>query len=169
MNSYLAVARQDRLTLEAILEGRGGAAQSQETPRGVRAFVVGTGQMPGLDLPAGYLSGTCGVPISVVLFGVFRTSTGQTILVRELPEEIKIDSIPVDSVDKVRAKAEVAGVGEPFRAILAAARGIGLRPKQWKSSIMYSPATGRPRCLFTLLRPVNVGLPKAPSAIRCGG
>lgn len=152
VNSYLASQRlRPPVTLEALLEQAGGG-QSQDSQREVRTVVVGTGLATGLERLVSYLSTRCVVPITVVAFGVFRDASGHRILVRELPlPEPMTTPQPTDgwTIESFCAKADAAGVGAGFRAILKAAQQLPVYPRPWKGAIMYAPPGNHSRCLFT--------------------
>ena len=151
VNAYLKAHGDGDQTLRDILPG---AADGEDADRDVMMIVVGTGAVPGLERMAGFLSDRCGVPIDIVTFDVFTTASGDRILVRELtegpgPTTGTGSRRPVASLDQLFADAEEQGVGEPFRAIYAAATEIGLYARRYRWSIMYTPPSNGSRCLFT--------------------
>ena len=99
-----------------------------------------------------HLSEKYQIPISVVTFAVFETTNGSRILARELSEPELIPTIErsANSVEQICEMADTAGVGQDFRAILRAAEEIGLYPRPFKKSIMYTPPFRRNRMLFTV-------------------
>ena len=128
--------------------------ESVDDQRAVSIIVVGTGRDPGLERIVGYLASTYQVPITVVSYEVFELASGQRVLVRELTEtEVNPPappSMPQRTVEDVCALADRNGIGEGFRAILAAAQRHNLYPRPWKKSVMYAPPSKRTRALFTV-------------------
>jgi hypothetical protein len=142
--------------LDALLEERGGADKLEPTQREILLFVVGTGRAPELQRVVQFLFGRYGVPISVVLFDVFKTTSGDLLLVRETAETESIregatpSSSPALTVDAVLDLADNEGTGEILRRAVAVAgeKGLGVRP--YRTSLMFTPPSNRTRMLFTI-------------------
>ena len=171
VNAYLGLSPlNDGQTLEEILTERQVLESSQETPRDVQVFIVGTGKGSGLERMVNYLAENYRVPITVVTYEVFQTNAGQRILVRELLETelqppVRVSSHPELTVESLLARARQNGVGQAFDLLLDAAKRHNLYPKLWKSSIMFAPPANKTRCLFTVwTQPARDGRAKVYSA-----
>jgi hypothetical protein len=143
-------------SLDALLELRGGVAKLEPAEREVLLFVVGTGRAPDLQRVVQFLSGRHAVPISVVLFDVFKADGSSLLLVRETAEaESTLESAapssaPALTVDAVLQLAEAQGTGEMLRRAVAVAGEKGLRVRPYRASLMFTPPTNRTRMLFTI-------------------
>jgi Holliday junction resolvase-like predicted endonuclease len=135
-------------SLEALLQERQAEAAAESESREIEIFAVGTGKAPGLERIVEFLAQKYEMPINVVLYDVFATDDGQQILARELSEVILPPAAP--NVEIICKKADQAGVGKEFRAILEAAQRYGLHPRPYQQSIMYTPPNNRRRMLFTV-------------------
>ncbi len=135
-------------SLDALLRERQAEEDPESESREVEIFVVGTGKAPSLERVVEFLTRDFEMPISVVLYDVFEIEAGQRILARELSEVVPPPTKP--DAEAICKKADSAGVGKEFRAILEAARQHGLYPRPYKTSIMYTPPKNRARMLFTV-------------------
>jgi Holliday junction resolvase-like predicted endonuclease len=148
-NDYLSKRKEPRVpSLEALLQERQAEAAAESESREIEIFVVGTGKAPGLERMVEFLAQTYEMPINVVLYDVFATDDGQQILARELSEVILPPAAA--TVEIICKKADRAGVGKEFRAILEAAQRHGLHPRPYQQSIMYTPPDNHRRMLFTV-------------------
>ena len=92
------------------------------------------------------------IPISIVSYTTFQDKNNNMLLVREL-EEIEPNAPkttkPQITQEQLCAMADSAGIGKSFRDILTLATELGLYPRIYKTSIMYTPPFMRNRMLFT--------------------
>jgi Holliday junction resolvase-like predicted endonuclease len=139
-------------SLQALMDELGIEEDAQEGMRDIFTYVVGTGKGSGLDRIVDYLAGTFEVPISVVLYEVFKFDDGRQVLVRELTDSETIPSIASRArrtVEEVCALADRTGLGREFRRLLEAAQEHDLYPAPYKKRIRYAPPANRTRTLFT--------------------
>jgi len=140
-------------TIQTLLKERSSEDAIEPEDRDVGLMIVGVGKMIGLDRMVDYLAKQYQMPIAVVSFGAFQGEDNQMILVRELSEP-DIQPTPerqrTHSVEQICALADTAGVGESFRKILETANEVGLYPRPYRKSIMYTPPFQRNRMLFTV-------------------
>jgi hypothetical protein len=151
VNEYLRRTQPERsAVLDAIRQGR----DAEGEPREVRVYLVGAGRDRGLDRVVDLLSGTYGVPISVVSYEVYKLPDGQQVLVRELTESETTHQEAVKQAlstpEELCARADAAGIGPQFRAVLQAATRHGLYPRPFKRSLMFAPPSNHTRSLFTI-------------------
>ena len=136
-----------------LLEERSAQDAIELNNREILLMVVGTSKAPGLERMITHLSGKYQIPISVVSFSVFETNNGTRMLARELSEP-ELAPLPekrsANTVEQICEQADRDGVGKDFRAILHSAEEIGLYPRPFKKSIMYTPPFQRNRMLFTV-------------------
>ena len=141
-------------SLDNLLGKKGAANALDADTRELLLFVVGTGRAPGLERMAEYLANRFQLPISLISFDVFEPPGGEQILVRELTESdneiIATSKYKPVSAEEVCALADGSGVGNDFRKIKKTAEDIGLYPRSYKSSIMYTPPFQKNRMLFTV-------------------
>ena len=159
-------------SLDNLLGKKGAANALDADTRELLLFVVGTGRAPGLERMAEYLSNRFQLPISLISFDVFELPGGEQILVRELTESdteaIATSKYKPVSAEEVCALADGSGVGNDFRKIKKTAEDIGLYPRSYKTSIMYTPPFQKNRMLFTIWAQPEYGLLKlyvSPKAI----
>jgi Holliday junction resolvase-like predicted endonuclease len=137
-------------------ERLGGALTGEDdtSPPEVAALVVGTARDPGLERLIDFLTTDHGIAIEAVTFEVFEPGDGSMILVREIAEisrEPVIEPVPEDQrLEAVLAHAEAVGHRGLFEDLLAAGTRVGLSPRPYKHSMMFSPPTNRTRMLFTI-------------------
>jgi hypothetical protein len=79
----------------------------------------------------------------------------QEILLQELNEAVAsapaIENTDVDaSVEALCQQADEAGIGPDFRRFCATGLRLGLYPRLWKTSVMFTPPKSRNRMLFTI-------------------
>lgn len=147
-NSYL---KHRELTIQKLLDER--SAGDALDSRDVELVIVGIGKMAGLDRMTNYLANQFQVPISIISFNAFQGDDEQMLLVRELVEpnySVIAKSQKTNTVEEICALADNAGAGEIFREILSVASELGLYPRPYKKSIMYTPPFQRNRMLFTV-------------------
>lgn len=159
LEDYLSNKRKD-ISLSNLLDGRDAYHALSPDSRDLILFVVGTGRDPGLERMASFLVSQYGIPLSIVTFQVLEDSHGQAILARELSEP-KLEELPAQSqrsvlVEDVCRQADHGGIRKPFRRVLQTATSLGLYPRAWKTSIMYTPPANKTRMLFTVwAKPTN--------------
>lgn len=150
-NSYL---KTHEATIQGILRERSAEEAIEPGNRDVELVVVGVGKLIGLDRMVDYLANQFQLPISVVSFSSFRGDDNRMLLVRELSEpdyQLQTKHQRKNTVEQICVLADNAGVGERFREILAVANDLGLYPRPYKKSIMYTPPFQRNRMLFTVV------------------
>ncbi|MGA9192752.1 MAG: hypothetical protein WBZ24_13560, partial [Anaerolineales bacterium] len=140
--------------IHAILSERNASDSLEPEEREIRLIVAGTGRSEGLDRIARFLSASDDIQLSVVTFSVFQIENGRPILVREIADpEIEAPGPKrrreTLSVDEICDKADKNGIGAEFREILEVARSVGLYPRPFKRSIMYTPMDRRNVMVFT--------------------
>lgn len=141
--------------LDALLTERDAMDSLQPSQRLISMIAVGVGGAPGLERITGFLQNRFQVPIGTVLFSVFATANGESVLVREVAEEegaVRVEDArwQTANVSQQRAMAEATGFGSVVDVLIQAAtdRGLGVRP--WKRSIMITPPADGRRCLYTV-------------------
>ena len=119
--------------------------------RDVTIIVAGAGTDAGLERVVEFLA-RYDVPIRVVSFDSYRTTTGQQLLVREVIEEES--SAPDTSArHSSQSVADIAGLGadreltSAFNRIVAAAEAGGLYVRPYKVGVMLTPSSAKNRYL----------------------
>jgi hypothetical protein len=128
--------------------------QADESGREISIVVAGAGVDPGLDRVTDFLGGF-EVPIKVISFDVFEQLDGTRLLMREVLDEgegaqTASKKRKIRTVAQITETAENAGLGEPFRQLLAAAEGAGLFCRPYVHSVMVAPASNKGRFLMVL-------------------
>lgn len=141
------------LDLDALLKERDSLDALDPQNRQIFMLVVGTGRGVGLERILRFLSGY-GVPISAVLFNVFKTSQGEQILIRETAasESVKVinGKWQTNSMEKIREIAEEGGCVDIFDVLKHVAEDLGLQSRPWKRTLMFTPSSDGRRSLFTI-------------------
>ena len=142
------------LDLDKLLEDRGAADALEPEQRQLLLFVVGTGKADSLERVARFLSEPYGLPISVVLFHVFRLDDHRMCLAREVTEQ-EIPAIATGhgstlSVDAVLKLAKEFGTQAQLQRAIDLAGRKGLRVRPFKTCLMFAPPSNATRCLFTI-------------------
>lgn len=150
---------QRKLDLDLLLAERDSLDALDPQSRQIFMLVVGTGRGVGLERILRFLSGY-GVPISAVLFNVFKTSQGEQILIRETAasESAKVinNKWQTNSIEKIRDIAKEGGCVDIFDVLNQVAEELGLQSRPWKRKLMFAPPADGRRCLFTIQAvPVN--------------
>jgi hypothetical protein len=149
--------------LRALLEERDALHQLNCDQREVVLYVVGTSKAPRLEKIIDLLKKS--IPISLVVFEVFELGDGQKILLRELLEAGT--NVPQPSkksnaaaLSSLYQKADAAGIGQDFRRVCETAlNDLGLYPRLWKNSVMFTHPSMRNRMVFTIwVRPKSGNL-----------
>jgi hypothetical protein len=143
------------LSLDALLKERDAIESLDPEQREVALAVVGTGRSPGLERMSSFFAKRSTVPLSIICFDAFKLSDGRLVLAREVTESAKNVSssnksgsaIPTSEVVEL---ARRSGTGPEFDRILQVATNLGLYPRTWKTSIMYSSPENRATMLFTV-------------------
>jgi len=141
--------------IHALLSERDASDSLEPEEREIRLIVAGTGRSEGLDRIARFLGASDDIQLSVVTFSVFQSENRPPILVREITDpEIETPG-PIKrrimlSVEEICEKADQHGVGSQFREILEVAKSVGLHPRPFKRSIMYTPINRKNVMVFTV-------------------
>jgi hypothetical protein len=144
---------QKGLDLDQLLEQRGASDSLEPEQRQILLTVVGTGSAPGLERMVGFLASRHNLPISVVLFDVFKLDADRQLLAREVTQA---DSPPPPtgagtvSVAAVMALARKHGTDKQLQRAVDLARDLGLYVRPYKKSLMFTPPSNGSRMLFTL-------------------
>lgn len=143
-----------QLSLDEILKQRDATDSLDPSQRDVSLVVVGTGRSPGLERVSSFLGTRYGVPLTIVSFDVFELGDGSGVLAREVSEadtqaQAKPRGPSVTSPEVVDL-ARTYPTGISFEKIYAAATGLGLHPRPYKTSIMYTSPEYRSQMLFTV-------------------
>lgn len=142
---------------------------SDELPRDISIYVVGTGQDRGLNRLVTYLSNTYAVPITVVGYGVYELEAGRRVLIRSLRTNEQMTgqiagtskSGLTHTTEHVYERAKATGIFPALEAIDQVARRHSLYPKPFKGGIMYAPPQARNNVLVSVW-----GEPKANGLLR---
>ncbi len=143
------------LDLDELLEHREATDSLDPEKRELLLFIVGTGKAQGLERVIRFLAGRYGMPISVVLFDVFKLDD-RTLLAREVTEQETSNQVigtglrRTPTVQSVLTLAEKYGTHDQLRKAVELAERIGLSIRPWKTSLMFAPQANRTRALFTL-------------------
>jgi len=149
-NDYL---RERGITLDSLLEERSALDAIEPDNRDLVLIIAGVGKQPGMERIIDFLANQYQLPISVVSFESFEGPDGSRLLVRELSEPdyaVPEKESKIHTVEKVFNLADSVGVGKSFRTILSTGQELGLYPRPYKRSIMYTPPFQRNRMLFTV-------------------
>jgi len=149
-NDYL---REHGITINSLLEERSALDAIEPNNRDLVLIIAGVGKQPGLERIIDFLANQYQLPISVVSFESFEGPDGSRLLVRELSEPdytVPEKESKIHTVEKVCNLADSVGVGKSFRTILNFGQVLGLYPRPYKKSIMYTPPFQRNRMLFTV-------------------
>lgn len=139
--------------LDVLLEERDSLDALDPQSRQIFMLVAGTWRGAGLERILRYLSGY-GVPVSPVLFIVFKTSQGEQILIRETAasEAVKVASgkWQTNPMEKILDAAEEGGCVDIFDVLKQLAEELGLQARPWKRKLMFAPPSDGRRCLFRI-------------------
>src|SRR5439155_3520486 len=102
-------------------------------------------------------------PLSIICFDAFKLNDGGIVLAREVAETPKekqtTERQPAIPPSAVVELARSSGTGPEFERIFRVATSLGLYPRTWKTSIMYTSPENRATMLFTVwARPERGGL-----------
>jgi hypothetical protein len=129
--------------------------EEEEDSRRVSLTLVGTSQMSTVQLATHFLARSgFTIAVRVVTFDLFRSPSGQTILVREVEEPGETAASPDTGgpAESVRAKARSRGVAEPLEEFLGIAGALRLATKARPPALTKTPwRRGNPTLLY--LRP----------------
>jgi hypothetical protein len=151
---YLSKNNKD---LKTLLNNRGLSEKDLDKDKNVLIYVVGTQSASGIHTMLDFMGKKYHVPLTAVTFEVFQMENGQRILVREINEA----DLPVSkphvatqkntfTLEKMNMLADQMGIGQEFRLIYDAATRIGLYPRLYPYSIMYTHPDHKNRMLFTV-------------------
>jgi hypothetical protein len=157
--SYLA---ERKLSLDKLLEQRSAIHALKPEGREIVLMVVGTGKAPGLERLVGYLAGK--LPMSILLFHVFKLPTGELLLAREVAEqeiEPTTQKASASSVDATMALAKRHGIDSALQHAINIANALGLHVRPYKTSLMFTPPSNATRMLFTVWAKPEKGKIKA--------
>jgi hypothetical protein len=155
------------LTIDQLLEARGALHSLDPEQRQVLLVVVGTGSATGLQRVVSYLAVKHNLPISILLFHVFRLSKGQLLLAREVTEqETAVPSAgrgtkAAVSLSMPMALAKQHGLQASLQKALDLAKELGLHVRPYKTSVMFTPPSNGSRMLFTVWAKPEKGQIKA--------
>jgi hypothetical protein len=137
--------------LKTILTEWGLEFSALQKNKEVLVFLVGTKKSPGLGRMLEFLSKKYHMPITVVTFEIFQLENGERILIREFTEAdvtVKRKIKDVD-IEKICALADKTSIGAEFQLLISVARQLGIYPRAYKQSIMYTHPDHKDRMLFT--------------------
>jgi hypothetical protein len=94
------------------------------------------------------------LPLSIICFDAFELSDGRLVLAREVTDPAKTPESggprpPIPTSDVVEL-AHRSGTGPEFESVLHVATSLGLHPRTYKNSIMYTSPENRATMLFTV-------------------
>jgi hypothetical protein len=115
--------------------------------RDVAVVLAGVGVDAGLERIVAHLGGY-GMPITIVSFDAFQPAGGPLLLLREVAEEGTFAPRGRRTVDEIRARADEAGVAEPFDRFLDMAQRAGLAVQPHRVGVRIAPAGRRNRYLM---------------------
>jgi hypothetical protein len=149
-NDYL---RERGITINSLLQERSALDAIELDNRELVLIIEGVGKQPGMERIINFLANQYQLPISVISFELFEGHDGSRLLVRVLSEPdyaVPEKKSGVHNVEKVCELSDSVGIGKSFRMILSIAQELGLYPRPYKKSIMYTPPFQRNRMLFTV-------------------
>lgn len=153
-----AYLKQSGKTIHDLLETRDALEELEPENRTVKILLVGVGHDPKLDRIVRFTGDR--LPIKVVSYDAFRLADGRELLVREITEAATPPEDLAPSIADVQRAAKANGVGPMFAILLEAGKGVGLNPRPFRNSIMFTPREKRTRMLFTIwARPRKGRLP----------
>jgi Endonuclease NucS C-terminal domain len=142
------------LSLDTLLEERDAIESFDPEEREVALALVGTARSPGLERMSSFFARRSTVPLSIICFDAFELSDGRIVLAREVTESAETSksvgpraAIPTSDVVEL---AHRSGTGPDFERILHVATSLGLYPRTYKTSIMYTSPENRATMLFTV-------------------
>jgi Holliday junction resolvase-like predicted endonuclease len=149
--AYLEPRGQD---LASLLSKRQVPSALELNERQIQMFVVGIGVTADLQRVTGFLS-QYEVPITVVSYDAFVSVDGRRILCREVSDVVeapirKEGERAAVTLGDLQKQADTNGIGDGFRALVAAAEATGLYPVPYKWSVRFAPAARKSRALFTI-------------------
>ena len=120
----------------------------EDEGRDVAVLLAGVGVDAGLERIVAHLGGY-GVPITIVSFDAFQPPGGPLLLIREVAEEgTRRAPRGRPTVKEIRARADEAGVAEPFDRFLGMAQRAGLKVQPHPLAVRIAPAGRRDRYLM---------------------
>tara|TARA_E500000318_G_scaffold1676_3_gene2211 strand:+ start:53505 stop:54527 length:1023 start_codon:yes stop_codon:yes gene_type:complete len=119
-------------------------------------YLVGTSIDANLERMVDYLSERAGLEIRVITFTAYRSSSGETLLAREIHEQTSVQTKPTSgqskatSIEDLLATARTTGTEEALNLCLRVGEQLGLHLRPYKTSAMFAPPANKTRCLFTI-------------------
>lgn len=153
LRNAVSNAQSHRLRDPAVRDTVETQLEDDEAGRDVAIIVAGTGVDASLERLADYLT-AFDVPLRAVSFEVFQLPSGEQMLIREVVEEegqleAGRSRRRRRTVDDFYRLADVAGVGDEFRALLTAAQEAGLFVRPFTHKVTITPASHHNRYLMT--------------------
>ena len=142
------------LDLLQILGERDAETTVEGNQRDITMIIVGTARQVGLERMVQFLGSRFSVPISVVVFDVYNSSSGSMILAREVAE---VDDTTTESKKSNKGDIDevIRGFGEPaleklLTTFVASASNLDLHVRPWKRCIMFTSPKNKITTLFTI-------------------
>jgi hypothetical protein len=143
--------------LKTLLSNRGLLEKNLDKDKEILIYVVGTQSASGIHTMLDFMGKKYHIPLTAVTFEVFQMDSGQRIMVREINEaDLSVSKSHIQAqkntftLEKIYALAEQKGIGQEFRKIYDAATALGLYPRLYPYSIMYTHPDHKNRMLFTV-------------------
>jgi Holliday junction resolvase-like predicted endonuclease len=139
-------------TIGGLLESRDALDVLGPENRTVKILIVGVGHDANLDRIVRFAGDR--LPIKVLSYDAFRLADGRELLVREITEAAPLPEDDGERItrgnEEVQRAAEANGVGPMFAILFNAGKSVGLNPRPFKNSIMFTPPENKRRMLFTM-------------------
>lgn len=119
-------------------------------------YLVGTSIDANLERMVDYLSDRAGLEIRIITFTAYRSSSGETLLAREIHEQTVSQSRPTprepksERFDTLESTARSTGTEDALKYCLQYGKRLGLHLRPYKTSAMFAPPANKSRCLFTI-------------------
>ena len=143
-----------KLSLDTLLKERDAMDSLDPAEREVALVAVGSGRSPGLERMSSFFTSRSTLPLSIICFDAFKLNDGGVVLAREVAETPKekqtTERQPAIPPSAVVELARSSGTGTEFERIFQVATSLGLYPRTWKTSIMYTSPENRATTLFTV-------------------
>ncbi len=119
-------------------------------------YLVGTSIDANLERMVDYLSDRAGLEIRVITFTAYQSSSGDTLLAREIHEQTSAQpksaapSNTAANLDTLRGIARSTGTEDALDYCLRFGENLGLHLRPYATSAMFAPPANKTRCLFTI-------------------
>jgi hypothetical protein len=140
-----------------LFRDRGLEAIDFNKDKEILIYVVGTQSASGINTMLDYMSKKSRLPLTAVTFDIYKLENGNRILIREITEaDLPISKTSRETQrnkftsEKICSQADHNGVGQEFRYVLAESSRLGLYPRLYPYSIMYTHPDHKSRMLFTV-------------------